>query len=591
MRRHFLHLATFGTVSLLLLAACSGTTPQESLGAADAATQAPSPVTWPTDTFAAADPATLTATLADIDTELSAIDTEGDLTLTADFVRSLASGDPDLEAVADAIARAEAAAIDEALAKAAADTGLSFDAPQSLGTATSPIAPPVVLTGGRGSSARVPAAGKGDPSDFGKLGGVNFLLAELFDRYLPQGAKVAGKSSDSETKDGVTVKVGFDVDMSSSGASTFGLSGDVKVEATPNRPGSGSAGFAIKATVDPCPAADGTVTLQFSASLSADIQGGAKSATRSAEIAGIAIGHVDGSAHLASVDLEAQHKSSGTSAAGKPIYVDTTFAYNVTGLAPGGTSTSAPIKAPTLNSESQNVDFVERNRVHQQGIERAVHFTLVYLGALQSQWRDGKCVTVVATSPGRVQPGAVTPIPVSVVHKRTGTQLSVPVDATLTGPQSIDPTRIEKAPGTVTHTASGESTSKATIELVSTSNRGIGRTTVTINVGSVGYTASGGGPRISVSGTVADLTQPFTLQGEGSGFSVVFEYTPTSPDGRTGTLVYSGEGGGATLEGTGTYTIEGDEGGVLTMTAKNQGCATPGGCRSNTENITLTPGQ
>ncbi len=103
------------------------------------------------------------------------------------------------------------------------------------------------------------------------------------------------------------------------------------------------------------------------------------------------------------------------------------------------------------------------------------------------------------------------------------------------------------------------------------------------------YTATGGGGDMTVSGTVADITKTFTLNGIFPGASVTFAFFPDGESG--GSYTYKGSGGGVQFSGQGTYTVDdSDPNGVLVLTGHSNGCATPGGCRDNTDVITLTPG-
>ena len=154
------------------------------------------------------------------------------------------------------------------------------------------------------------------------------------------------------------------------------------------------------------------------------------------------------------------------------------------------------------------------------------------------------------------------------------------------GELSATPDTIAKAPGTVTHVA-GAAATKSTITLTASSRRGRATLALTINADG-GYSAAGGGPGMSTSGTVPDIAAPFTLEGTGGGFAVTFSYTP-SGDGRTGTVTYEGAGGGFTMSGSGTYTISGKDGGPLTLVQTTDGCVKGGGCRTTTETMTLTP--
>lgn len=113
----------------------------------------------------------------------------------------------------------------------------------------------------------------------------------------------------------------------------------------------------------------------------------------------------------------------------------------------------------------------------------------------------------------------------------------------------------------------------------------------TVSTRQAGYTASGGSDEITITGSIDDLGAPFTLQGSFAGGSAVFTYTPT--DERHGSMSYQAAGGGATANGSGPYTITGEDGGPLTLTQTATGCAQAGGivagCRTSNQVITLTP--
>ncbi len=101
------------------------------------------------------------------------------------------------------------------------------------------------------------------------------------------------------------------------------------------------------------------------------------------------------------------------------------------------------------------------------------------------------------------------------------------------------------------------------------------------------FVASGGGEGLVVSGTVADPTKPFTLQGTFPGGVSVHKYTPTSAGG--GTSTYTLSGSGVTGTGRGTYTLS-RQGGNWKLVDSTNGCVAgiPGSCRSRIANITLT---
>ena len=99
----------------------------------------------------------------------------------------------------------------------------------------------------------------------------------------------------------------------------------------------------------------------------------------------------------------------------------------------------------------------------------------------------------------------------------------------------------------------------------------------------VTYAASGGGSGGVVSGTVADVAAPFTLDVSFAGGSAVLSFAPTDEHGGT----YSYEG--SLVSGGGSYTIAGDEGGPLTLNYSGNGCAVGGQCAATAAVVTLTP--
>lgn len=103
------------------------------------------------------------------------------------------------------------------------------------------------------------------------------------------------------------------------------------------------------------------------------------------------------------------------------------------------------------------------------------------------------------------------------------------------------------------------------------------------------WTASGGGARITVTGQVADLLKPFTLQGEFQGGTAVFEYTPVNIGG--GAVSYTFSGSGVTGGGEGIYSLTDQGNGVYLMEQTTDGCVDgiANSCRTNSEKITLTP--
>jgi hypothetical protein len=255
-----------------------------------------------------------------------------------------------------------------------------------------------------------------------------------------------------------------------------------------------------------------------------------------------------------------------------------------------GKATIGEAKIIRASSQASNADA----QLVQDGLNRALLLTVGALSAAESHWKGGKCIRIQATSPGTVAPGATSKIPVSVTHRKDGSSVPAKVAVQLTGGASVSPGTIAKTPGDVTHVAVKERQKSMTIALTATSRRGKDKVDLTLSTGGLKYSASGGGPGLEISGTIDDVSKPFTLQGQGKGFSVALAYTPGSE--KAGSMTYNGTGGGVVLAGGGNYTIAeaGTQGGrpVLTLDAKPTGCVTGPGfknCRQTHQVVTLTP--
>jgi hypothetical protein len=103
------------------------------------------------------------------------------------------------------------------------------------------------------------------------------------------------------------------------------------------------------------------------------------------------------------------------------------------------------------------------------------------------------------------------------------------------------------------------------------------------------YTIVGGGNGLKVSGRVADISRPFTVQGTIIGGTASFTFTPDSKGALTGAVSYTIAGSGATGSGKGTWRMQPGAGGVITLTDHVSGCVRGGGCRATTETFKLTP--
>jgi hypothetical protein len=134
----------------------------------------------------------------------------------------------------------------------------------------------------------------------------------------------------------------------------------------------------------------------------------------------------------------------------------------------------------------------------------------------QDLWRNGRCVVVTAPdykaeTPIRlaeqgsvqhreeVQPSSETKFQVSVRHRFAG-GLSQSVQTQLSGDKKLEPTQFESVPGTEKYTAPDETDKTATVNLESTSKRGIGRLLLE-------FRTVANKLRVTVNGTVVNFFQ------------------------------------------------------------------------------------
>ena len=132
------------------------------------------------------------------------------------------------------------------------------------------------------------------------------------------------------------------------------------------------------------------------------------------------------------------------------------------------------------------------------------------------------------------------------------------------------------------------------VSLEARSKRGIGKATINFDTKPSGYTASYSGGGISITGTIPDLSKPFTTEGVFTGGSTTFQHTPSSD--RAGAINFNSPcGPGCVLSGSGSYTIDENDDGTLVMNEATTGCTTVTAgfsqqtCRDNVHPVLLTP--
>jgi hypothetical protein len=326
----------------------------------------------------------------------------------------------------------------------------------------------------------------------------------------------------------------------------------------------------------PCPAADGTFTASATIDTSSTINNGAtgKHATMDLAITGT----VDDNAGLVGYDITSRSQYADFTA-NKGGFLDLTINVPQTGAATATFNRTGGVVSQEIQDNA-----IALNRL----MMIVVAFKLA--DAAKTAWESGRCVELIPTvsaGPTGLKPSASVIITAAPRSKIDGGPVGGTVTAVLSGGEAaVSPSSTPvPAAAEFTYDAPGERDKSGTVQLEARSKRGVAKATIEFDTKQAGYIASGG-TTVTFTGTIPDLAAPFNLAGTGPGFTVEFSFTPTSA--AAGSLSYTGSGGGATLTGSGTYTITGDDPNLLTLNYNAEGCADVGGCRSTSNAITLT---
>jgi hypothetical protein len=234
---------------------------------------------------------------------------------------------------------------------------------------------------------------------------------------------------------------------------------------------------------------------------------------------------------------------------GKNVYVES-----------GVTNKNGTPSNQRLIRSSQDATSGDESNLSAAGEAAAYNMALGSLLFAQSNWEKGGCVKIEADSPGKVDPGSTTSIPVKVVSRIDGSAVSSKLVAALSGGASVDPTSLAKTPGTLTYTAPNEAGKSATILLTATSKRGKAKLELTASTGektkSYQVIETPGIGRSWKGACIDDLAQPFTVFWTAPESTGSFEISPSSST--SGSLIeklHVGLGG-TTMDYTGSGNYE-----------------------------------
>lgn len=211
--------------------------------------------------------------------------------------------------------------------------------------------------------------------------------------------------------------------------------------------------------------------------------------------------------------------------------------------------------------------------------------------AAQKGWEDGRCIDLqgsYSAGPKGLKPKSTVSATLTPIAKSDGAPAGGTVTAMLTaGTKAIEPPGSKvKAPAEFTYTASDKKDDSGTVRFESRSKRGVGILEVTFDTKApAAYDFAGGGGDWVASGSTCDIGKPFEISGMGLTLHAGGGY----PDG---SYTLDGTAGGATWNGSGTYTMTlADDGtGVMTTTGTNT-VSSPFGSATDsaTATFTMTP--
>ena len=492
---------------------------------------------------------------------LPVFDLEGPLPSPgAALLRTLTVDEPGVAALADDVEASERAAmkaVTEQLKAQMPPTSNTqdFTAPAAFLFETSIAALPAV----RGSNAKPamvsfvyspPAALRSDGgaglSNASLIGTITSFYSDTFVSQMP--AIPTWSASETETEGNATTQMSAEFGRGEDGSTKFGLG--LKSEASKDNV-SAKTESSAKLDGQRCPNAEGQVSFTIKATLGSEAGGTGKTQDLTAFVRAT----VDDNAEISSSTFDVVQGTRSVKG-GRQVYIETGMTLKF-----GPHYTDGKASNERVIRNSQNATQEDINNLEPAGIQAAFDLGNASLVMAQIAWKDGKCVKIEATSPGTVEPGSITPIPVKVLTIFDGASVSSKLKAELSGGASIDPTSLATTPGTLAYTAPNENGKSATILLTATSKRGNAKLELMANTGekkqSYQVIETPGIGNSWNGACIDDLAKPFSLFWTGKGTSGSFIISPSSSTGGTLVEKLHADLGGATMdyEGNGSYTI------------------------------------
>ena len=365
-----------------------------------------------------------------------------------------------------------------------------------------------------------PATVRSDGVGISEAATVGLLVSGFSDNFVNQLPAMPTKSDSKTTKEGdATTNMSVGMGRGEDGSTKFEMG--LKTEASKDNT---SAKTEMTASVDGqrCPNAEGQVSFTIKATLGSESGGTGTTQDLTAFVRAT----VGDDAEISSTTFDVIQATTQTKG-GRTIYLETG-----TTLKYGQDFNEQKESNRRIDQKTDNVTQEDVNKLDTPGLTAARDLGIASLMSAKNAWQDGKCVKIEAPSPGKVEPGSTTPIPVKVVSRFDGVDAPSKLKAALTGGASIDPTSLGKTPGTLTYTAPDEKGKSATILLTATSKRGKATLELNANTGEKKKTYHViDTPEIGMGWSgdcLEDLSKPFTVFYTAPGISNTYIITPSS---------------------------------------------------------------
>lgn len=378
------------------------------------------------------------------------------------------------------------------------------------------------------------------------------LLSGMFtDMFSVPTAFPTHSFTQTETKGDVTTDMSMEIGKSEDGSSHFGMG--MQSEGTNNGT---SVKTDLSAVVDGqrCPTAEGQVSFSIKARIGS--QSGGTGTTQDLTTFVRAI--VNDDAEIASSTFDLIQGTTQVKG-GQTVYLETgetvKYGQDYTGFTESNWH---------VNQHTDNATREDQINMEPPGLKAALELGIASLESAKYAWQNGKCTKIVAVSPGTVQPGSTSAIPVNVISIFDGSNAPSKLTAALKGGESIRPATLAKTPGNLSYVAPGENGKSATITLTATSRRGKATLDLSANTGGSAYSVSGESNQVSFNGQICSLEKPFVIDATfPGGGSATTTFTPDSAAG--GKTTVTGGGGDCKQTGSGSYTVTTNADGSRTL--------------------------